>query len=377
LLGLIACCYSIVMVVAQLTSSRGAAAGIAAGLIAVMFFVNSFSRTVDSLRPIASAISPFYYYDRTTPLYPGGSLDAWGTAGLFVAAVVLAALAAFLFMRRDVGAQLLKLPSRSAPETVRPSTNPLLHIPVVALVYQQRLGLVGWTVGAFVGAAYLASIGRTMVDTLIKGSAGFSGYLKLVGGGDPYVVLVGFFWFGIFIALLCMFAIVQVSRWASDDSEGRLETVLSAPVSRTRVVLERAAALLVGAVTIIAISGAGFYLSAHASGVNISSGELLAASIPLIPFALSFAAVGALIASRVPRVAVSVLVVLAFLSYVLTEGGPLLKLPDWVIKLSVFSLYGAPLANGIYWTGFCGLLAITVVGFGAAALLMQQRDVGA
>jgi putative exporter of polyketide antibiotics len=76
LLGLIACCYSIVMVVAQLTSSRGAAAGIAAGLIAVMFFVNSFSRTVDSLRPIASAISPFYYYDRTTPLYPGGSLDA-------------------------------------------------------------------------------------------------------------------------------------------------------------------------------------------------------------------------------------------------------------------------------------------------------------
>jgi ABC-2 type transport system permease protein len=216
-----------------------------------------------------------------------------------------------------------------------------------------------------------------MVDTLIKGSTGFGGYLKLVGGGDPYVTVVGFFWFGIFVALLCVFAIVQVSRWSSDDSEGRLETVLSAPFSRTRVVLERAAALLLGTVIIIAISSTGFYISAHASGINVSRGELIAASIPLVPFAMSFAAVGALIASWVPRVAVSVLVVLAFFSFVLTDLGPLLKLPDWVVQLSVFSLYGAPLANGIYWTGFWALLVITVVGFGTATVLMQRRDVGA
>jgi polyether ionophore transport system permease protein len=377
LLGLTACSYAAVMVVAQLTSSRGAAAGIAAGVLAVMFFVNSFSRTVDSLRPIASVISPFYYYDRTTPLYPGGSFDVWGTVGLYVTALALAAFSAYLFGRRDLGSQLVKLPSRTAPETVRPSSNRLLRAPVLALVYQQRWGLVGWTVGALAGAAYLASIGRTMVDTLIKGSAGFSGYLKLAGGGDPYVTLVGFFWFGVFVALLAIYAIVQVSHWSSDDSEGRLETVLSAPVSRTRVVLERAAALLLGTLLIVTISGVGFYLSAHAAGIDITVIELLSASVPLLPFALSFAAVGALVASRVPRVAVSILVALAFVSWVVTEGGPLLKLPDWIIKLSVFSLYGEPLVNGIYWNGFWALLALTIVGFGAAALLMQRRDVGA
>ena len=103
---------------------------------------------------------------------------------------------------------------------------------------------------------------------------------------------------------------------------------------------------------------------------------LAAASTVLVPFVLSFAAIGALLASRVPRQTVAVLATLAFLSYLITEGGPLLKWPDWVLKLSVFSLYGSPLTSGVYWTGLWILLVVTVVGFGLAAVLMQRRDVG-
>lgn len=377
LMAMTVCCYSIVMIVAQFTSSRGAAGAAAGVVIAVLFFVNSLSRTVDNLKPIAALVSPFYYYDRNTPLAPAGSFDLLGTLGLLVVSVLLAALAAWLMSRRDLGAQLIRRRVREAPETIVPATTPMLRIPAVALIYQQRRGLIAWTVGSLVLAAYLASIGRVVVDTLVKGSGSFAAYLKFVGHGDPYVALTGYFWFGIFLALLSIFAIVQVARWSADDSEGRLETVLSAPVSRTRIVLERAAALLVATLLIVAVTGAGFYVSAHAANIDIHPDQLVTASIPLIPFALSFAAVGALIASRFPRIAVGVLVVLAFLSYVLTEGGPLLKLPDWVLRLSVFSLYGAPLTNGIYWTGFWILLAISIVGFGLGGILIQRRDVGA
>ena len=377
LLALTVCCYSIVMVVAQFTTTRGAAGGAGGVVIAVLFFINGFGRTADSLKSVASVISPFYYYDRNNPLTPGGSFDLWGTLGILVASVVLTSLAAWLMSRRDLGGQVLSRRARPAPETVCPAANPLWRLPVIALVYQQRRGLFAWTLGALLFAAYLASIGKTMVDTLIRGSGAFGAYLKLAGHSDPYVTLTGYFWFGIFLALLSVFAIVQVSRWSADDGEGRLETVLSAPVSRTRVVLERAAALLLATVLIIAVGGIGFYASARAAGINIGVSDVVTASVPLVPFSLTFAAVGALIASRFPRITVSVLVVLTFLSYVLTEGGPLLKLPDWVLKLSVFYLYGAPLANGIYWTGFWALLAITVVGFGLAMLLMQRRDVGA
>jgi putative exporter of polyketide antibiotics len=134
--------------------------------------------------------------------------------------------------------------------------------------------------------------------------------------------------------------------------------------------------LLVATIAIIGISSAVFYLSTQAENIHLRLGDLTAASVGLVPFVLSFAAVGALLASRVPRATVAVLTTLAFLSYLITEGGPLLKWPDWALKLSVFSLYDTPLTNGIYWPGFWGLLAVAVIGFGLAAVLMQRRDVG-
>ena len=70
------------------------------------------------------------------------------------------------------------------------------------------------------------------------------------------------------------------------------------------------------------------------------------------------------------------LATLAFLSYLVTELGPLMKWPDWVLKLSVFSLYGTPLTSGVYWTGMWILLAVVILGFGVAAVLMQRREVG-
>jgi putative exporter of polyketide antibiotics len=96
----------------------------------------------------------------------------------------------------------------------------------------------------------------------------------------------------------------------------------------------------------------------------------------MLPFALTFGAVGALLASRAPRATIPILTTVAFASYLVTEAGPLLKFPDSVMKLSVFSLIGQPLSDGVYWTGMWGLIGITVVGFGLAAVVMQRREVG-
>jgi ABC-2 type transport system permease protein len=266
---------------------------------------------------------------------------------------------------------------REAPFTDRPSPNPLLRIPVVAVVYEQRWGILAWAAGSTLGAVYLVSITRPTVDDLIKGSGAFAAYLTVAGRGDPYTALAGYFWFGIFLSVLAIYAITQVARWSADDGEGRLEMVLSAPVSRTRVVIERAGALLVDTALIIVLSSSGFYVAARADNIPISVSDVVAASVPLIPFALSFAAVGALLASRIPRATVAVLTTLAFISYLITQVGPILKLPEWVMKLSVFSLYGTPITSGIDWTGFTIMVGVTLVGFAAGAALMQRREVGA
>ena len=367
--------YAITLAAAQLTVSRGAAAGISGLVVGVTFFVNGISRSVDSLTPEARAISPFYYYDRSQPLSFGGTFDAAATLALLLSAGVLVGLAVWFMRLRDIGAPLIALPSRGRPYTDRPSPNPLLRVPVLASVYEQRLGVLAWGLSAALFAFYLASAGRQTVD-LIQGSPGFRAYLTAVGHGDPYVALTGFFWFGIALLLLAVFAITQVGRWSADDNEGRLEMILSAPVSRSRVVLERAVALVLRLAIVVAVSSAALYLGGAAVGIHFDAGSLTVASLVLIPFGLSFAAIGAVLASRAPRATVAVLTTFTFLSYLITQLGPLLKWPDWALKLSVFNLYGTPLTSGVDWTGLWIMTAITLAGFGTAALLMQRRDVG-
>jgi ABC-2 type transport system permease protein len=375
LLGLTLAVYALTTAVAQLTASRGAAAGLGGLAVGVMFFVNGLSRSVDSLRPLAQAISPFYYYDRTQPLSPGGTFDVAATLALFAVAALLAVLALWFMRVRDIGSALIRLPARPRPYTDRPSPNPLLRMPVLASIYEQRLGVLAWGMGAAFFAFYLASAARQTAG-LIQGSAGFRNYLTLAGHGNPYVALTGYFWFGIALLLLAVYAVTQVARWSADDNEGRLEMILSAPVSRTRVVIERAVALMLRLAIIIAISSVALDLGGAVANIQFDLAALTVASLLLVPFGLSFAAIGAVLASRAPRATVAVLVTYTFLSYLITQLGPLLRWPDWALKLSVFNLYGAPLTNGVDWTGLWIMLAITIGGFGVGALLMQRRDVG-
>ena len=375
LLGLTLAVYTLTTVVAQLTVSRGAAAGLGGLVVGVMFFANGLSRSVDSLKPLAQAISPFYYYDRTQPLSPGGTFDVAATLALFAVVAVLAVLALWFMRVRDIGAALIRLPARPRPYTDRPSPNPLLGIPVLAAIYEQRLGVLAWGLGAAFFAFYLASTARQTAD-LIQGSAGFRNYLTLAGHGNPYIALTGYFWFGIALLLLAVYAITQVARWSADDNEGRLEMTLSAPVSRTGVVIERAVALILRLAIIIAISSIALDLGGAVANIHFDPGALTVASLLLIPFGLSFAAIGAVLASRAPRATLAVLLTFTFLSYLITQLGPLLRWPDWALKLSVFNLYGAPLTNGVDWIGLWIMSAITIGGFAVGALLMQGRDVG-
>jgi ABC-2 type transport system permease protein len=376
LLGLTLACYAISLVASQVVATRNAAAGLSAGVLLAMFFVNSFSRTLDSLRPFARLTSPFYYYDRVNPLAPGGGFDLPATLGLFAAAVILAGVAAWLMQRRDLGAPLIRRRAGTRPAVHDPSRNPMLGLPVLSSLYEQRTGLIAWTLGSAAGAALFASLGRQIVDLASSTSGGLRGYLALVGHGDPYVVLTGFFWFGIFQLLLAVYAITQVARWAAEDNEGRLEMELSAPVPRWRVVVERAVALLVAMTLVIGVSSVSLYVEAHLVSINMPSSDLVLASVLLIPFGTSFAAIGAVLASRVPRASVAVLGTIAGLSYLVVQVAPLFNWPDWVLKTSIFTLYGAPLSDGVKWDGLWEMLAICALGFGLATILMQRREVG-
>jgi putative exporter of polyketide antibiotics len=375
LLAVTVVCYALTLAASQLTTTRNAAAASAGALILSLYLLNGFSRTLDSLKPLARVVSPFYYYDRSNPLVPGGAFDLVATVGLLVVGTVIAALAAWMMLRRDIGSPLVSRRSKESPSTTVPSPNPLFRVPVLASVYEQRIGLLSWSAGATVLAVIMATITSQMAQ-VVSAPGPFHAYLALVGHGDPLVAIAGLFWIGIFELIIAMFAITQVARWSADDREGRLEMELTAPVSRWWVVAERFLGFLVSAAVVVAASNLAFYIASRASKVDVHAGDLLVTSLVMLPFALTFGAVGALLASRAPRATIPILTTVAFASYLVTEAGPLLKFPDSVMKLSVFSLIGQPLSDGVYWTGMWGLIGITVVGFGLAAVVMQRREVG-
>ena len=118
-------------------------------------------------------------------------------------------------------------------------------------------------------------------------------------------------------------------------------------------------------------------IESHYQSIDLDARRLAEASLLLVPFALVFAAVGALLAARLARATVGILGAFAFASYLMLQFGPIFNLPAWVQDLSAFKLYGQPLTEGVDQTGLMITLAIAVAGFAASVVVMQRRDVGA
>lgn len=367
-------CYALTLLVCQLTSARIATASAGVVLLS-LFLVNTLSRTFTSLTSVRW-LSPFHYYELNHPLVPGGGLNARGMAVLLLIALLAGAAATAAFVARDLGSALVRLPVRSEPTTYEPSRNPVWRMPVLRVLFERRAGLLVWAAGiAFLGAVFV-SLTKTVIQPLMSIPAltqFFGGFVQ----GKLYTSFLGFFWLSTAELLFAAFAIAQVARWSAEDSDGRLEVILSQPQSRAIVIVERATALAFGAAVIAAVSGVVVGIASHNQGMDISSERLAEGSLLLVPFALVFAAAGSLLASWNPRAAVGLLGAFAFASYLTAELGPLFNWPAWVQDFSAFKLFGMPLSSGIDRTGLATMIAIIIIGFGASILLMERRDVGA
>ena len=368
-LGIFALCY----LLAQLTASTRIAQALGAGAAVVLYLLDVLARTNHSFDGL-SWVSPFTWYDATTVMAPGGRLDAAGLALSVALVVVSGALSALAFTHRDVRGPLFARRARVVvTRDVEPS--PLLTRPVARLLYRQRWIVGGWALVTAIMAVYMVSIARTIVDSAID-LPGMREFLTHGSGGDPYRGFIAAFWFGISQLLLAGFAVHLVSGWASDDNEGILASVLSTPVHRWAVIAERAAVALVGAAVVVGTGSLVTAAMAAGTGTTLDAADVFRASWLLVPFALTYAAVGAAASAYFPRAAVGVLGMLAFLSFIDYELAPLLQWPAWIANLSVQQLYGTPLVTGVFWNGLWAMLAVVVAGFGLATLLMQRREVG-
>lgn len=371
-IALTVCAFGIGLVVAQLFVARRTAALTASGALIFLFLVNSALRSGVDIGA-ARWLTPFSYFDRSTPLLAGGTFDGPATAALFGAGVILFALAMLAFVRRDIGGTLIAGRARATASTARPSRDPLLRLPVLAAVDQQRGWIAGWAIGLAIVAYFLISIAKVLTDAM-EAIPGLRQYF-VATGIRGYSDFVGIIWFGTVLLILAVYVVVQVSGWVADDAEGRLELVLAQPVSRSRVVVERIASLLVGVAIVAGLSTLAAYSAATAAGIEMPAGRTLLAGLLMLPVAFALAGVGHAIASWRPRIAVATLGIITALSYFTEQFAPIFGWPEWMVKTSVFALYGTPLSRDD-WPGIGILIGIGLAGTAFAVTAMQRRDVG-
>ena len=366
--------YAISLLVAQLASARAATA-LAGAFLLALFLVNSLSRVMSSLSTWRW-LSPFRYYELSQPLPPGGYFDVRGLLVLLAIAIVATAAAAAAFMLRDLGAPLVRVPSPRHRPGFGASSVPFWNVPVARGLYERKLGLLAWSIAMAVLAWVFVALTRTIVQVLLSIPT-FVPYLSVFVHQKLYPAVLGYTWFDVAQLMFAALAITYVARWSSEDTDGRLEMLLSTPQSRAAIVLERMAVLIAASLLVAAVSGVVLFNASHAAGIDLDARRLVEACLLLVPFVLVFAGAGSLLAAWNPRAAVGLLGAFAFASYLDNELAPIYKLPAWVQSLSAFKLVGTPLLNGVDGRSLALMLLLALAGLGSSILVMQRRDVGA
>ncbi len=375
LLGLVLCCYAIALFAAQLVqlvTTRRSAVALGGGALLVLYLVDVVARTdgAESIR----WISPFWLYDQNHPLTNGGTLDVLKTVALYVTAATFAAAASAAFVRRDLGAPLLRRPPLDSEPTTLPASDPFLRLPVLAILDQQRTSILVWAVALAALGVFFLSFTRTLVDAMLA-TPSFRVYMERAGLGT-YTSFIGLVWFSSLVLLLSIYAIVQTNGWAADDQEGRLEVVAAQPVSRMRIVVERLAALLAGGALIVTAAGAALAIGASAAQVAIDNGRLALGSVLSLGVVFAFGGLGAAGVGWRPRATVIALGAVAIASYFLQEFTPLFGWPTPLADLSIYALYGNPVSGTVDWARSAALFGIGLIGTLIALVAVGRRDIG-
>jgi ABC-2 type transport system permease protein len=178
-------------------------------------------------------------------------------------------------------------------------------------------------------------------------------------------------------ALLSAFAITQVEGWASDEEDGRLEVLAAMPLPRWQLIAARYTAILLSLLVILAALGAILLLGAASSGVTLDTDRMWGALGASLPLGMVVAAFGLCVATwlKRPGVAMTITISIVVIMFFLELFAPLLGLPDAVLNLSIFHLYGKPMLQGIQWGGTLALVAATLLLAAGSLVGLNRRDI--
>jgi ABC-2 type transport system permease protein len=294
----------------------------------------------------------------------------WLPLGLVgIVAVILLGIGVELFVRRDLGVTAgLSLPHLPAAVLG-------VHGPISRAFGEQLPRALSWGIGLGLMGALIASLVGPMASQLGTDP----GLTKTFGAIFPGFDLASTGgWLQLYAELLFIAAgfaaATFVSKWASDETDGRLEMVLTTPMARARWAIAGGIAAILAVVVMTVLFAAGIGLGAASGGV--AAGDPMVGSAVLGVYAAAIAGVGFAVGGlwRTSLAAeVAALIVVA--TYLVDLIAPPLKLPEWVHQLALTAHLGQPMVGQWDVPGVVACVAIAAGGVLLGAWGMARRDV--
>lgn len=250
----------------------------------------------------------------------------------------------------------------------------------------QRRALMWWSFGllltVFMYAAFWPSV-KANAAQFNQYIEKFPEAIKNMIGGADFGTPAGYIQTELFSllgpVLLLVYAIGAGARAiAGEEEAGTLDLLLTAPVARRRVVLDKFGAMVSASLLLSMLVWLGVLVLGPAYGLRLPLGGLSAAALNLFLLALAFGSVALLVgaATGSKGAAVGVSSGLAVVTFVLNTLAPSVKALRPFRFLAPFHYYSAhaPLTKGFNGVDAMVLAGISLVALVAALVLFERRD---
>ena len=347
---------------------RGGSAAIAGAVLLFGYFVNGYQAAVPAFAGPAN-LTWFGWTARHQPL--AGQFDWASLVPGALVAVGLLVVGVELFARRDLGVTT-RIPWPKVPEFALGLNGPTSRsfgdrLPM-ATSWGAGIGLMGFIFGA-ASLSLSGALDQLSPETRQIWESIFPN-IDLTGAGA--FLQLAFVTFGLILAGFA--ASTLVNGWASDETGGRLEMLLTTPMSRARWAVAGGLGVMAAIAVMTAVIAVGIGIGSALAGGDVATPIVGTVVLGLYAAALAGIglAVGGLFRTSVAGEVVAGIVIVTFL---LDLIAPALKWPDWIHQLALSSHLGQPMIGVWDWPGMVACVVIALGGVALAGVGIARRDV--
>lgn len=346
---------------------RVSAAGVAFVVLIGAYFLGGYAPYFPILEGVANLSWFHWTYDHVAL---AGQFD-WPSIGLvLLVTVVLFAAGVELFGRRDLGVM------SGIPVPGLPRATLGLRGPIGRSFGDQLPVALGWGIGIGIFGFMLAGMSRSFSDQLVTDYPTFAEIIRTI---FPSVDLTSSGWFLqlVFVEMglivVGFSAATFVGKWASDETSGRLETVLAAPMSRSRWAVAGGAGAVLAVVVTTVVYAIGIGLGSAFAGSELVTP--MVGTIALGAYAAAMVGVGVAIGGLWrTSLAAEIVAALVIATFLVALLAPPLKAPDWIAQLALTAHLGQPMIGVWDPVGMIACVVIAVGGIALGAWGMRRRD---